>query len=128
MSVEECFDLVVSGALDPAVVVIIDVAAESDARAVEPTVVVGVVVTDVRAGGKRGALVDAERIGAADSPTTNNGRLSSSAVRDAVCEVMVFAGEVEPSHNRVAQLDLVLSLDPLSMTGTGLASSSTLVG
>ena len=77
--VEECFDLVVSRAFDRVVVVIIDVVAETDVHVVESIVVVGVVVADVRAGGKRSAFVDAEGLGATDSPTANNGGLRCGA-------------------------------------------------
>ena len=102
MSVEECFDVVMSGAFGLAVVVVVDVAAELDVRVVEPIVVVGVVVADVGAGGQLGALVNAERFDATDSPTANNGRLRGSAVSDAGREIRVFGSEVEPPQNGVA--------------------------
>ncbi len=102
MSIEECFDLVVSGAFDLAVVVVIDVVTESHVRVVKSIVVVGVVVADVGAGGKRGPLVNAERFGATDPSTANNGGLRGGAVGDAGCEVVVLGGEVEPRQNRIA--------------------------
>ena len=106
---EECFDVVVSSAFDlpivavlVVVVVVVAVVAESYGRVVEPIVVVGVVVTDVGAGGKRSAVVDAERLGATNTSTANNGRLRGGAVSDVGFEVAVFGGKVEPLQNRVA--------------------------
>ena len=59
-------------------------------RAVEPIVVVGVVVADVGAGSQLSTLVNAERFGATDSPAANNGRPHVGTVSDARCEVMVL--------------------------------------
>ena len=99
---EECFDRAVSGVFDLPVVGAIDVSAEEFGRVGEPFVVVGVAVAEIGACGERSAFVNAERLGATNASTANDGRLRSRAIRDVECEGAVFGGKVEPPQDRVA--------------------------